>query len=247
LPTVPSTNAVLKSEAQAGLGEGAIVATDDQTAGRGRLGRSWASQPGKDLTFSYLLRPTVAPTQVHLLVLAASLGVAEALLSFPALEGRVRIKWPNDVLIDGRKVCGILAESSMDMDQIHWVVVGLGLNVNGRPGAELSSGGSRPEPIALGEALGKHLPRGPLLVKLVGALARSTAGLLAGEVDKLIGAYSELDALRGSQVVVRSCPAPQLVVAAGTAEGLGPSGELLIRGADGRVQAIIAGEVTLAG
>jgi BirA family biotin operon repressor/biotin-[acetyl-CoA-carboxylase] ligase len=245
LAQAPSTNTLLKSGAESGLPAGAVLATDDQTAGRGRLGRSWASEPAKDLTFSYLLRPSLAPSRVHLAVLAASVGVAEALLSYPALQGRVSIKWPNDVHIDGRKVCGILAESSMDMDQIHWVVVGLGLNVNGQPGPELSSGGQRPPPIAVSQALGQPVPRVPLLVTALGALARGTALLEAGQMDAVIGAYSALDALRGRRVVVCSSSLPQEVLE-GVAEGLGPNGELVVRQASGRVHLLVAGEVTLA-
>ena len=110
-----STNLQLKDEAAASPG-GTLVITDDQTEGRGRLGRSWSSSPGEDLTFSVLLHPLMSPAEASLLSLAAALAIAEVLETLTGLEGRVRVKWPNDVLIDDKKVCGILLESSVEGD-----------------------------------------------------------------------------------------------------------------------------------
>ena len=137
-PRTGSTNEMLKSRAQGGLPGGALAVTDYQVEGKGRLGRTWVCEEGKDLTFSVLLRPSIPPVEACRLVLAASVAVAEVLGRIRGLEDRVGIKWPNDVQIDGRKVCGILAEASMDMDSLHWVVIGVGLNVNGSPAAAIA-------------------------------------------------------------------------------------------------------------
>ena len=127
-----STNAEIKNQAAVSP-SGTLQVTDEQTEGRGRLGRSWSSRPGEDLTFSVLLRPGASPSEACLLSLAAALATAEVLEALPGLGGRVKVKWPNDVLIDEKKVCGILLESSLAGARLEWVVAGIGLNVNSDP------------------------------------------------------------------------------------------------------------------
>ncbi|MFH0915237.1 MAG: biotin--[acetyl-CoA-carboxylase] ligase [bacterium] len=175
-------------DVEAGLGAlpaGALVVTDEQTGGRGRLGRVWSSEPGNDLTFSVLLRPSLAPAQAHLLSLAAALAVAEVLETLPDLAGRVAVKWPNDVLLGGEKVCGILLEGSMDADRLHWAVAGIGLNVNSTPSAlvaalapeQAEAWAGRPHPVSLRESLGREVPRAPLLATLLVRLTSRWADL----------------------------------------------------------------------
>ena len=145
-----------------------LVVTDDQTGGRGRLDRTWGSDAAKTLTFSVLLRPSLAPGQAHLLSLAAALAVAEMLEALPGLEGRVAVKWPNDVLVGDEKVCGILLEGSMDADRLQWAVAGIGLNVNSASvcsGARSRAGGGegvegRPPPVSLAGTSGRGGARG---------------------------------------------------------------------------------------
>src|SRR5262249_5795373 len=120
-PALGSTNTHAMQLARDGAAEGTLVTTDDQTSGRGRIGRSWLSLPYQQLALSLVLRPTFPP---HFLVMASALSVADALDEATGL--RPEIKWPNDVLLDGRKVCGILIESSGKS-----AVLGIGLNVNG--------------------------------------------------------------------------------------------------------------------
>ena len=247
-PAVPSTNGALSAQVQAGARGGAIFATDEQTQGRGRLGRTWVSEPGKDVTFSVALRPALPSGQVHLLVLAASVAVAETLLLVEGLQGRVGIKWPNDVLVDGRKVCGILSEASLDMDRVHWVVVGIGLNANSCPAARLDGADGadgRPLPASVAERSGSPLPRGLLLACLLGCLQVRFSQVENGEWPTVRAAYGRLDALAGSPVTVRlglAGAAPTLV---GTARGLGQLGELLVEEPSGVVAAVNAGEATL--
>lgn len=263
-----STNEMLKSRAQGGLPGGALAVTDYQMEGKGRLGRTWVCEEGKDLTFSVLLRPSIPPAQAFRLVLAASVAVAEVLVTIRGLEGRVGIKWPNDVQIDGRKVCGILSEASMDMDSLHWVVIGIGVNVNGSPAAALAGRASAEQETgsmsagdgrtgngltgsvltatSLAECVGEPLPRGSLFIRLVRQLRRRWAAVEGGRWETVRAAYSRRDALAGSDVVVLSGVGRDLVVAAGRAEGLGPNGGLLIRAADGTMHSVTAGEVTLA-
>jgi BirA family biotin operon repressor/biotin-[acetyl-CoA-carboxylase] ligase len=255
-----STNRQLKVMAPSGLASGAVAVTDHQGSGRGRLGRRWISEPGKDLTFSVLLRPRLMPGKAHLLSLAAAVAVAETLESLPGLQAGssvgpvVTVKWPNDVLLAGKKVCGILLEGSMDADRLHWAVAGLGLNVNGAPEAALEACGEdrsgRGAAVSLLEHLGREVPRGWLLAQLLERLAvrwgELESGIPSPDCVDLRTALRERDALAGSRVLVCSGLREEEVVASGVAAGIGPGGELLVRETSGAVRAVIAGEVTVA-
>lgn len=125
--TVDSTNKVLKDLAITGALEGTIVIAEFQTAGRGRLNRTWYAERGKNLLLSILLRPEEAES-VHLLTYLTALSAADAVEENTGL--RVECKWPNDLLINGRKFCGILLESAWDGQKVQYVIVGVGMNVN---------------------------------------------------------------------------------------------------------------------
>jgi len=128
LPTCSSTQDLAKEGALGGDNEGLLVWADRQTQGRGRLGRRWSSPLG-GLWFSLLLRPKIRPEQVPALVLVAALDWVHVLRSrgVPA-----QVKWPNDVWAEGKKIGGVLTEMSAQPDRVHWVVMGVGLNVNNR-------------------------------------------------------------------------------------------------------------------
>lgn len=125
-PSVDSTNRLLCALAGNGARPGTVVATTDQTAGRGRHTRSWTTPPGVSLAVSMLIRPTVPPARWSWLPLATGLAIGDAIAATTGLQ--VELKWPNDLLIDGRKVCGILAEQVM-VDGDLCVVIGCGINV----------------------------------------------------------------------------------------------------------------------
>jgi len=247
-----STNLSLKGEA-ASAPPGSLAVTDEQTGGRGRLGRTWVSEPGKDLTFSVLLRPSLAPAQAHLLSLAAALAVAEVLESVPGLREKVLVKWPNDVLLGGEKVCGILLEGSMHPDRLQWAVAGIGLNVNSTPGAlvrrlapeQAAAWAGRPRPVSLREHLGRDVPRGPLLARLLARLTYRWSE--AGTASDLLAELRRRDALAGRRVEVMSGPPRHGPVVSGEARGIGPEGQLLVLGDSGDIVAVFAGDVTVRG
>jgi BirA family transcriptional regulator, biotin operon repressor / biotin---[acetyl-CoA-carboxylase] ligase len=249
-----STNVLLK-EVAAGAPPGMVIVTDDQTGGRGRLGRGWSSQPGKDLTFSALVRPTLAPARAHLLSLAAALAVADTLEGLPQLTGRVGIKWPNDVLVGDRKVCGILLEGSMDADRLQWAIIGIGLNVNSRPdlfneglsAEELRQWTGRPLPTSLAAETGSDVPRAPLFAALLGALARRFSEVEGRQAGAVLAGVRHRDLLRGQAVRVFAGAMLDDLVTGGIAVGIGDEGQLLVRGATGEVTPVFAGDVTLRG
>ncbi len=124
-----STNLDAKAIAEKGAEAGTLVVADMQTAGRGRRGRGWDGYAGKNIYMSLLLRPDCPPDKASALTLVMALSVAEAVKEFLPNAACV-IKWPNDIVINGKKVCGILTEMSAEPDCIHYVVIGIGINVN---------------------------------------------------------------------------------------------------------------------
>lgn len=129
-PKTDSTNLQAKILAGQGAAEGTVVVADTQTHGRGRRGRTWFSPPGRSIYTSLILRPPMAPFQAPQITLMTAVAVTKSLIRTTGLEAK--IKWPNDILIKGRKVAGILTEISTEMDVVDYVVVGLGINVNSR-------------------------------------------------------------------------------------------------------------------
>jgi BirA family biotin operon repressor/biotin-[acetyl-CoA-carboxylase] ligase len=125
---IDSTNLCAKALADTGMEDGTVVIADHQNAGRGRLGRAWLADPASNLLFSIILRPRIAQTHIGLLPLFAAAGVALAIED--SAGKNVECKWPNDLLLGGRKICGILLESLIAEESLDYAVVGIGLNVN---------------------------------------------------------------------------------------------------------------------
>jgi len=123
-----STNKKAKALASNGAPEGTLVISEMQTNGRGRIGRSWFSSPRDGIYASFVLRPSISPREAPGITFLTAVSVAEALLSLVQLD--VRIKWPNDILVNGRKLAGILTEMSAEIDKVDYVIVGLGMNIN---------------------------------------------------------------------------------------------------------------------
>ncbi|WP_054741657.1 biotin--[acetyl-CoA-carboxylase] ligase [Cellulosilyticum ruminicola] len=125
---IDSTNEIVKKLARKGEAEGTIVIADKQTAGKGRLGRVWESPSGVNIFMSILLRPQIKPDKASQITLIVGLAMCEAIREVTGLDAR--IKWPNDIVVNGKKVCGILTEMSAEIDCVNYVVVGIGVNVN---------------------------------------------------------------------------------------------------------------------
>ncbi|HKJ04148.1 MAG TPA: biotin--[acetyl-CoA-carboxylase] ligase [Geopsychrobacteraceae bacterium] len=128
LENTGSTNQDLRHMAEQGAAEGTVLVADRQSAGRGRLGRRWESPAGVNLYCSLLLRPQIPPQQVPQLTFLTAVAAAEALIELYQLP--VRVKWPNDLLVEGKKIAGMLNEMSAESEQVHFVLLGLGINLN---------------------------------------------------------------------------------------------------------------------
>ena len=128
LKETDSTNLLAKSLASQGAAEGTLILAETQTAGRGRMSRTWFSPPEQNIYASIILRPPIIPSQAPQITLMTAVAAAKTLKNNAQLNAR--IKWPNDILIHGKKIAGILTEISTDMDMINYVIVGLGMNIN---------------------------------------------------------------------------------------------------------------------
>lgn len=127
---IGSTNVQISTEAEAGAKEGLLAVADRQQSGKGRRGRTWQTPDGVAIAMSFLLRPDIDIANVSMITLISALAVAGAMKDLIDSEAEVSIKWPNDIVIGGKKVCGILTEMSMQMDYVNYIVVGIGINVN---------------------------------------------------------------------------------------------------------------------
>lgn len=222
-----STNDELVLRARDGAPEGTVVGADRQIAGRGRRGRSWLAARGHALLVSVLLRPGVPPVDAGLLPIVVAVGVADA------LGGDASIVWPNDILLGGRKVAGILCEMSADQDRVAWAVAGIGINVRSAPDLD----DARWTPGALADR-GEPPPRADLLVDLLDHLGRRYAEWVGGGAAAILAAFAARDALAGRQVSV-SLPGEEVV---GSCEGTDDLGRLRVRTGGGE-RLLGAGEV----
>ena len=227
LTRTASTMDALHELAQAGAPAGTAVVAEAQGAGRGSRGRGWSSPPG-GLWLSVLARPRTAG--LELLSLRAGLAVAE-LLDRLGAGARAQLKWPNDLMLDGRKAGGILCEARWQGAAPAWVVIGLGLNVTNAPPADLGAAATN-----LASVL-PSLSAAAIETPVVEALRAVDAGAGALTEDER-ARFARRDWLRGLAL-----EAPE----AGTADGIAPDGALLVRRPDGSVAAVRAGTVVLAG
>jgi BirA family biotin operon repressor/biotin-[acetyl-CoA-carboxylase] ligase len=219
---IGSTNDEAFALARAGAPHGSLVLADAQSAGRGRLGRSWFSPPGLNLYFSVILRPQTAPAETALITLAAGVAIAETL--------GLRLKWPNDVVDPGfRKVAGLLSEMDVVQGAVAFVVLGVGLNVN-----QPDFPADLPEAASLRMLLGEPLDRAAVLAGLLPALERRVTQI-RDERAAVLEAWAGLSALGE-----RTLRAGELE---GVAVGLRPDGALLLRDAEGRIHPVLAGDV----
>lgn len=188
-----STQLSAKAAARADAAHGTVAVSEHQTLGRGRRDRGWHSIPGRDLMFSVVLRPPIETRFAVLLNLAAALAVSRMLSGYAQLGDRAAIKWPNDVLVDGKKICGIICEAAGDEKRLTYAVLGIGVNTN-RSGAELPPLDSpdRPGATSLWVETGKTFDMPRLLAALLTELD-GTCGMVVSEEGRM----ALLDAYRG--------------------------------------------------
>ncbi len=238
LESVDSTNTQAKRLAEEGAPSGTLVIAEEQTFGKGRRGRSWTSSKGENIMMTLMLRPQIRPEHASRLTLLMALATAKGIRKVTGLPAG--IKWPNDVVVCGKKVCGILTELSMEMEDIHYVVIGAGINVNQEhfPKELQETAGS------LCLELGRKISRAELAAAIIEELERIYELFLQTEdLSELCEDYNTLCVNRGHEIRVLD-PGREYT---GTTEGINASGELVVQKSDGTWTTVYAGEVSVRG
>ena len=239
--SVDSTNRIAYELAREGAASGTTVVAEAQTAGRGRLGRSFFSPPYRNLYTSIVLRPGVTTAEAPAWILASATAVADAVAETVGSDEAVEIKWPNDVLLGGLKTCGILMELSAEATRVEFLVLGIGVNLNVARtefpdefralATSLSSHTEAPvDRIAFARRLFEHLER------TLDACARDGFGAVLPRFEsrfRMGGRSVRVLGLDGSET-------------AGVVRGIDSDGALVLEGPDGRRERVVAGDVTLA-
>ncbi len=236
--TIDSTNTEVRRLAENGAKEGLLVIADEQTAGKGRRGRSWTSEPGENIYMSYLLRPDIDPSNASMITLVAALSCAQAICEVTGLPAQ--IKWPNDIVVNGHKVTGILTEMSTEMTSIQYVVVGIGINVNQKTFPEEI----REVASSLSLELGQDVVRSRIIAAYGNFWEQNyDLFLKAGNLSGIRAIYERFLVNIDREVVVIDAGGNQEFIS----RGINDMGELLVEDADGTVQTVRAGEVSVRG
>jgi BirA family biotin operon repressor/biotin-[acetyl-CoA-carboxylase] ligase len=230
---VGSTNDVAKQLAEEGAAHGEVVVAETQTAGRGRRGRPWSSPPGRSVAFSAVLRPELPPMRAPELTLLASVAVCQAIRQAGVAAA---IKWPNDVLSRGRKLAGILTEMAAEPDQVQWVVLGIGVNVNTRP--EDFPPDVRDIATSILIERGEAVPRALFTAALLTGLEEWLDRHASEGFGPVRDAWRAMSDTLGREVRVRG-GADDVI---GIAEDLDAAGALLVRGEHG-LERVVTGDV----
>ncbi|HPV97884.1 MAG TPA: biotin--[acetyl-CoA-carboxylase] ligase [Spirochaetota bacterium] len=234
-----STNAVAIGLAERGAAEGVIVIADVQASGRGQMGRGWHSPGGVGVYLSIIVRPPFPPREAPAINLIASIAVAESL---PGVEpGAITIKWPNDVLINGRKVSGILSEMRVNDDRIDFGIVGIGINVN-------NAGGSFPPEISATATsilieTGAPANRSAVVRSVLESFERHYRTMISSGAGPILKRWESLSGFMGRRI--RSVD-PGAVIT-GVASGMDLNGHLKITDEEGREHILVSGDIEVIG
>ncbi|MTI60029.1 MAG: biotin--[acetyl-CoA-carboxylase] ligase [Firmicutes bacterium] len=236
-PSLDSTNTKAKELAADDYPTGTVIITEEQQQGKGRRGRGWYSPPGTGLWFSVLLRPDIPPNKAPFLTIISALAVSEGIKKVASSLVPV-IKWPNDVLLAGKKVCGILSELNADLGMIKYAVTGIGINVNQT---------SFPAEIAdiatsLKIEAGNEIDRTLLVQEIIVSFERYYLEMEAGHYDKLLGLWKKQLNIIGEQVIIY---ANEDITYEGNVLDVSSQGELIIKDKNGEINKFWAGDVSL--
>jgi BirA family biotin operon repressor/biotin-[acetyl-CoA-carboxylase] ligase len=230
-----STNNVAMKLGEEGEPHGAVVLAEEQTAGRGRAGRKWISEPMAGIHATILVRPGVPPSQAPLLTLVAGVATHDAVTEQTGIEADIR--WPNDILIQGRKCAGILTELRAEPDRVHFAAIGIGVNINQeRMPCELANLAT-----SLRIATGRMHSRVEFLARLLRSLEHYYNLFIARGAAPLIERFAAVSSFyEGKRVRISSSTETFI----GTTAGLEPTGILRVRRNNGRIEAVLSGDVS---
>ncbi|MCX7920790.1 MAG: biotin--[acetyl-CoA-carboxylase] ligase [Clostridia bacterium] len=245
---IDSTNNYAKQAAAEGCGDGTVIVAESQTSGRGRLGRAWDSAGKKGIWLSVVLRPSIAPEDIHLITLAASVAVVKAVKQATGIE--TGIKWPNDVVLGGKKVCGILTEMSSEMERVNFLVLGIGINVNHE--TEDFPEGLRDTAVSLASYADKNLDgavcktpfnRAYIIRTLLEELEKIYIKINEGSTEEIVEEWKKYSVTLGNEVRV-TIKNNQYT---GIARDITEDGKLIVSCSDGITREVISGEIMVRG
>ncbi len=236
---IDSTNNYAKKIASEGCAHGTVVVADRQTMGRGRIGRQWQSDSADGLWFSIVVRPELEPENIQVITLATSVAVVEAIKETQGII--CGIKWPNDIILDGRKLGGILTELSAEPGHVNYVVVGIGINVN--QDLEHFDYEIRQKAVSLKMYDNKPVQRSKLLGSILTSFEKLYKSVLLGKNKDIIDKWTEYSVTIGKEVKV----AYRNVEYIGTAQSIAADGRLIVKCKDGVTREISAGEIQVRG
>ncbi len=232
-----STNDIVEKLARDGVKEGVVVFAESQSKGRGRLGRKWISPARKGLWFSVLLRPDLRPQAATQLTVAAATALFRAIRDVGGLTPE--IKWPNDILIKGRKVAGVLTELSAELAHVNHLILGIGVDVN-QTAADFPTE-LRKIATSLKVEAGRHIQRAELAAAILRELDRDYARIVSQDFGKVADEWQQQCTTIGQRVAIHIGDR----VIQGHAEALDDDGALLLRTQHGRLERVIGGDVNL--
>lgn len=236
-----STNIAAKRYAEEGAPHGTTVIANMQTAGRGRRGRKWQSPPGSAIYMTIMLKPDFSPNKASMLTLVMAVSVADAISEATGLNAG--IKWPNDIVVNAKKVCGILTEMNAELDYIHHVVIGVGINTNNGSPEEFPEE-IRKTATSLKIESGVHISRAALIERILFHFEKNYDIFVSSlDLSGLMGAYDKYLLNLNAEVRVLD----PLGEYSGIARGINSSGELLVEKENGEIVQVFAGEVSVRG
>lgn len=234
LPKIDSTNQKAKELAFNNAVEGTVIVAEEQHGGKGRLGRVWFSPPG-GIWFSFILRPQIAPSEVLKVTLLTGVAGSEAIQEISGLK--TKIKWPNDILIEGKKVAGILTEMETEADKINFVVTGIGINANiDRKSFPLAF---RNTSTSLSSILGEKVDRSAIIRTFLATFEIHYAKLKSGDFSEIINLWKERSDTLGSEVKIKTLN--QTIQ--GKAVNIDEKGALVVKLPSGEQRSIWSGEI----
>ena len=232
---IDSTNTRARQLADEGAAEGEIVIAEQQSRGRGRLGRNWISPPFVNLYLSVVLRPYLPPAHAPQITLMAAVALADTVAQF--VSEPPAIKWPNDILLKGKKLAGILTESSVSPERINYVILGVGVNINFSHA--LMPEAIRERATSLMDCAGEPLSREAFLGRLIQDLDRCYGILGEAGFSRIAERWESYFSLRGKRVRVETGDEGL----AGVAKGIDNDGALIVEGERGQSHRVLAGDV----
>jgi BirA family biotin operon repressor/biotin-[acetyl-CoA-carboxylase] ligase len=236
---IDSTNNYAKKIANEGCLHGTVVIADKQTMGRGRVGRQWQSDSTGGIWFSIIVRPELEPEDIQIITLAASVAVVQAINETQGIV--CGIKWPNDIILDGRKLCGILTELSAEPGHINYVVVGIGINVN--QNIDSFNDEIKQKATSIRMHMGKPVSRVGILAGILTGFEKAYDNVLHGQIPEIIEKWNSYSVTIGREVKITARDNEYI----GIAQSIASDGKLIVKCKDGTIREVSAGEIQVRG